>query len=368
MIFLYATALAIGYVFVAIQFTRRKFQRKNIVLSRIGFASYTFYVSQICFLVAVGALLLGTFGFSLFVAPDLALANVLASIIAFAVAPLMYGSRVKAFYDSHGQGVAPKSVSATIVVGQIIVAVALLSGLFYAFNGISVVRQLVGEFAVMTGRGDLVETLEFEFQKRNAHEEIARTTQDVTLCDKLQIPRDKARCYEESDPEYMQYYSTCALYTKHGDLDSSYESQARCITEQFIYAPFKEHGPINCADIAQNFAENKYLNKTLNRCRALETLQYIIDSREPARCSGYLERPLSNQYMAKAYMACIGNFMGSSEWTEACRVYGSSSVRPYELMALAKCTGYEQYAHLGDLDDVINVFESIPAYREPFSE
>jgi hypothetical protein len=365
-------AFVVIYLAWAIFSARRKFEKKKVVLNRFSFAVHALFGSQIGFLVIFIGLLVLSAGFILFAAPILVFSNLLVGIFTFLIALLVYRPFIQKSYAGQPQyeGLLRVTIGTEFV--KIVISTVSLFGLFFLLNGMSVIRELVAAYAVGTNNAGLVELQKYDFQKDSAYGDIARDTNDLALCDKMSTQLGKAQCYEQSDPDYQQYLQNCTLYTKHGYIEAANWSQRDCITDKYIFERFENGTNIQCDVIAKDFSGNIQIGGIIDRCKSVDKLQDVIKSGVATKCRGFLTEPLSRGYWADSYMACVGNFVGSSEQRSACGLYAQGYSKskypdrpPEYLMALGRCPGYEQHEHFGDALDVFRG-GTPPSYTETY--
>lgn len=348
---------------------RRKYIKKNKAQTRFSFATHALLRSQLVFIVIFAGLMIWSQGYIMFSAPVLVFANLIIGLLTFFLALLVYGFFVKRLYTEKPQNETVFTPGG-FAVAQIVIVCGILFGTFFYLNGKSVLLDYVAVFAVATNNAGPVEMLKYDFQKDNAYFRIAKNTNDLALCDKLSDPGTKALCYEQSDPEFKENEKNCSLYTKHGHMEYAQYAQRTCVVSRYVYERFKTGVDIDCAAVSRGFGNNIQIDWIMGECRSFDRLQDIINSGDATKCRGYLTGPLNRESWATAYMSCVGNFVGSTEWKNACALYApvgaeyqdiDKSNRSRSMMEYAKCSGYEQY----EQDNTLNTFRGTPP---PYTE
>ena len=363
--------------------------RRRPPVTRFVFAVNTLLILQVSFLlVLVGAYLLVTISNGSLVSlvvgiifEGLLFLNPIVVIMTFIVSFLYYSRLIK-------QGIVPVNVgtgtlSKVVTIIKIVMALGIM--LFFSFQTwiMPLAKEVVNTYAVWTNNADLIISKpNRSYETKDEYTKIAKETNDLTVCDKINSVFEKNECYENADPEYPTFLEKCTLYLKHGDLPFANSSQSKCILDTYIWGSFKNDTDIECSFVEKNFRSNTHLQYIREQCVSFNRIQEIIVSGQPERCLGYLKQPITKEtglLFSEPYAACVRNFVGSNEWKNLCQSYSSIIFgdedgpqprlfgRKASYLKLAKCPGYDIAGEfVGEFGDTFDVFR--PGYPPVYND
>jgi hypothetical protein len=345
-------ASTLGFLALAIFLSYLRYEDKGEFIRHMAFAIHALFLSQIMFVatfIGIGLWTGDLGGYFIWGAGPLVFFSYATGIPVFLITLLGFKQRQR---QEHPFLTISKAAFSFILLFA-----------FFSLGGMGYTMNVIAKITLLTNFDSLVELQKHNFQKDALYADIAEDTNELSQCDKITVPLQKASCYLKSDPEFEQYAEDCTLYTKHGYIEIAHGFQRGCITQKYISEHFENEEDINCNMVAETYSQNQYINEIVERCRPLEILQNIITSGDPAKCVGFLQKPLSLDYWADHYMACIGNFVESEEWQRACDTYTvydeRGIIRGRYLLALARCVDEDGNTFSSEISaDTLRLFMS----------